>query len=433
VAKVRWLALVSLACIALGTMLGVVRAATDDRRPEVMVVPIHGTIDHGMAHLVARSMRDAATDHAKAIVLDVDSFGGLVDAATEIRDSVLRSDIPVYAFVSGRAWSAGALITLAAERITMTPGASIGAAEPIPKSVKTVSALRGEFAATAAQRHRDTRLATAMVDATAPAYKAPNAILTLTAQQALQAKFIDAIALTQREALEKWQLSGARLVSAQYSFAEEVARFATNPAVSGMLLSIGFVGLLIEMQTLHGVAGIIGASALALFFGTHVYAGFSNGLVIGLAVLGLIGILLELHVLPGHGFPGLLGVIALVASVILAFGIPFFSDALQAIAIAIVLSVVAFVLVARWVPRNAFMERLTLVSSQGRDYVASEDHRELLGRSGIAASYLRPAGVAAIDGQRVDVLTEGEFVTAGTAVVVTRVEGARIFVKPEVG
>ena len=435
--NVRWRALLPLACIGLGLMLAGARGIATyaaDASDEVVVVPIHGTIDQGMAHLVERSVRDAADERARAVIFDVDTFGGLVDAATQIRDSAVHSRIPVYAYVSGRAWSAGALITLSAERIIMAPGASIGAAEPIPKTVKTVSALRGEFSATATQRHRDPHLAAAMVDATvpAPSYKAPNGILTLTADQALRAHFIDAIADNQAAALERWHLAGARLVDAQYTFAEQVARFATDPTVSGMLLSIGFLGLLIEMQTLHGVAGLIGASALALFFGTHVYAGFSNGLVIGLAIVGLLGILLELHVLPGHGVAGVLGTIALVASVILAFGIPFVFVAMQSLAIAIVITVAAFVLTVRLVPQNAFMHRLALGAVQGRDYVASENHTALLGRSGLAASYLRPAGVAAIDGKRVDVLTEGEFVPAGTAIVVTRVEGARIFVKPEV-
>jgi len=429
---VRWRALVSLACVAFGAVLAIASAAAPAPPAEVMVVPIHGTIDTGMAHLVGRAVQDAATDRARAIVFDVDTFGGLVDAATQIRDAALRSDVPVYAYVSGRAWSAGALITLSAERIAMAPGASIGAAEPIPKTVKTVSALRGEFAATASQRHRDPRLAEAMVDATVslPAFKAPGAILTLTATQAVQTHFADAIENNARAAFAYWHLSDARIVDAQYTFAEQVARFATDPAVSGLLLSIGFLGLLVEMQTLHGIAGLIGVSALALFFGTHVYAGFSNGLVIGLAVLGLVGILFELHVVPGHGVAGLLGTVALVASIFLAFGLPFVFVAVQSLAIAIVLSVAAFVLFVRLVPRNAFMHRLTLAAAQGSDYVASEDHRPLLGRSGIAATYLRPAGVAAIDGLRVDVLTEGDFVPAGTAIVVTRVEGARIFVKP---
>jgi membrane-bound serine protease (ClpP class) len=95
-----------------------------------------------------------------------------------------------------------------------------------------------------------------------------------------------------------------------------------------------------------------------------------------------------------------------------------------------VLSILCFGIVARIHPENAFMRRLVFVGAQGPDYVASLDHHTLVGRDGIASSYLRPAGVATIDGQRVDVLTEGDFVPAGSAVTVTRVEGARIFVRP---
>jgi membrane-bound serine protease (ClpP class) len=429
---VRWRPLVPLACIVLGAVLSVAPAAAK-LFGGVLVVPIHGTIDEGMAHMAQRAVANASADGVKAVLLDVDTFGGLVSAATEIRDTVLRSDVPVYAYVSGRAWSAGALITLSAERIAMAPGASIGAAEPIPKSVKTVSALRGEFAATATERHRNPQLAAAMVDATvnAPGYKAPGAILTLTGRDAVAAHVADAVAPTADAALARWGLERAPRATAGYTFGEQVARFATDPAVSGILLSLGFVGLLVEMQTLHGIAGLIGLGSFALFFGTHVYAGFSDSLVIGLAVLGLMGILLELHVLPGHGVAGVLGVVALIAAVVLAFGLPFLFVAVQALAIAIVLSAVLFVVTSRVFPRNAFVQRLALSAVQGRDYVASADHRGLLGHRGVASSYLRPAGVATIDARRIDVLTEGEFVPAGTAVVVTRVEGARVFVKAE--
>jgi membrane-bound serine protease (ClpP class) len=211
---------------------------------------------------------------------------------------------------------------------------------------------------------------------------------------------------------------------------EQVARFATNPEVSGLLLTIGFLGLLIEMQTLHGVAGIVGISALALFFGTHVYAGFSNGLVVALGIAGVLGILFELHVLPGTGIAGSLGGVALAAAIVLSFGVAFVFVAVQAVAIAIVLTAVSFVLAARLHPENAFLRRVAFAGVQGADYVAGGDHTALLGCTGIASSYLRPAGVATIGGERVDVLTEGEFLTAGTAIRVTRVEGARIFVCP---
>lgn len=149
-----------------------------------------------------------------------------------------------------------------------------------------------------------------------------------------------------------------------------------------------------------------------------------------LAVLGVIGILWELHVVPGHGLPGILGVTALMVAVLWAFGLPFIFVGIETIATAIVLTVIAFTLTVRAVPQNAWAHRLALAAAQGPDYVASADYRGLRGRTGTAVSFLRPAGIAAIDGRRVDVLTEGEFIAQGTPVRVVRVEGARVFVEP---
>jgi len=423
--------LVSLVCLLAGAFLAWAPAFAD-APGGIVVIPIRGTIDEGMAHLAERAVAEAKASGARAIVLDVNTFGGLVSAATEIRDALLGSSVPVDAYVT-RAWSAGALITLSASRIAMASGSSIGAAQPIPKTDKTVSALRSEFQSTAKSFHRNEKLAEAMVDSTVdtPAYKEHGTILTLTAENARQAGFSEATVPSFDAALARFGLSRAPRTSASYTFAEQVARFATNPEVSGILLAIGFLGLLIELQTLHLVAGAIGAASLALFFGTHVYAGFSNGLVVALALIGILLILFELHVLPGHGIAGSLGALTLVAAVFLAFGLPFFVGALQSLAIAIVLSVACFMLVQRVIPENAFVKRLMFAGTQGPDYVASEDHRALLGRTGIAASFLRPAGVATFGDLRADVLTEGDFVPAGTPVRVTRVEGARIFVRPE--
>jgi membrane-bound serine protease (ClpP class) len=420
----------SLASAALGAALLLVPALAA-APGAVVVIPVHGKVDEGMAHFVDRAVSDAEAQHAAAIVLDVDTFGGLATAGSEIRDRLLDSSVPVDAYVSGRAWSVGALVTLAATRVAMAPAASIGAAEPVPNTPQTVSAQRAEFVATALARHRDTTMAAAMVDASVsePAYGTPGAVLTLPAGQAMRAGIADSLDGSRREALADWHLDPARVVTPGYTLAEQVVRFVTDPSVSGILLAIGFLGLLIEMQTLHLVAGVIGTGAFALFFGSHVYAGFSDSLVIGLAIAGLLGILLELHVLPGHGVAGVLGVLALVGAVVLAFGLPFAFVAAQSLAIAIVLTVVALWFGARLFPRNAFMARLAFAGVQGADYVTAPDRRELIGQTGIAASYLRPSGVAAIGGERVDVLTEGEFVAAGSPVTVTRVEGARIFVR----
>ena len=201
-----------------------------------------------------------------------------------------------------------------------------------------------------------------------------------------------------------------------------------------MLLSIGLLGLLIEMQTLHGIAGAIGATAFALFFGTHVYAGFPNSLVDRLGdrrpardPLG------AARPAGARGRRDPRAGRARRSAIVLAFGLPFVFVAAQSLAIAIVLTVVGFWFAARLFPQNAFMHRLAFSGgARPRLRRRAPIGSALLGHAGIATSYLRPAGVAAIDGQRVDVLTEGEFVAAGTPIVVTRVEGARIFVRPGV-
>ena len=397
----------------------------------VVVIPIHGVVDDGMDHLVQRSIEAAQRDGASAIVLDVNSPGGVLEAAFDIRDAILNARVPTYAYVSERAYSSAALITLAAQHIYMAPGASIGEAEPAPVSSKLISAVKAEFKSTAERNHRNPLIVAAMVDKSIdlPQYKRPGQNLTLDTQDALKTKIADGEYDTFAAMLAANNLNGPQ-ESLQYTFAEQVARFATNPAVSGLLLTLGFLGLLIEMQTLHGIAGVIGVASLALFFGSHIYAGFSNGFVVILAIVGVIGILYELHIVPGHGAPGILGGIALIAAILLAFGIPFFFIAMQTLSSAIVLTVIFFYLATRAFPQNAWIAKLTFAGVQGAEYVTSRDFTDLHGHTGVAASYLRPAGVASINGRRIDVLTQGEFIPAGTPIRVTRVEGARVFVEP---
>jgi membrane-bound serine protease (ClpP class) len=418
--------------LALLGAAGTVRGAVANAAPgDAIVIPISGTVDEGMAHLVERAVAEANATHARGLILDVNTPGGLVSAAFEIRDALLGAQVPTLAYVSERAYSAGALISLSAKTIVMAPGSSIGAAEPIPNDPKHVSALRAEFASTAARNHRDPNLAAAMVDKSvdAPSYKKHGAILSFTAAEALAAHFSDATEPTLDDALRATNLAGP-VRHLDYSFGETLARFATSPEVSGILLSVGVLGLLIELQTMHGIGGLVGATSLALFFGAHVYAGFSNWFVILLALAGVAGILIELHVLPGTGVPGVLGAVALATAVVLAFGTAYSYVAAQSISIAIVATVFWFFILVRVFPQNAFARRLGFRGHQGPEYVTSDDHRALLGRSGQATSFLRPAGVANVDGKRIDVLTEGDFVPAGSLVRVSRVEGARIFVRP---
>lgn len=419
------------ASLLLYGMCGVAAAALAQGARPVVIVPIHGTVDQGMAHLVARSVEKANEENAAAVVLDVNSLGGIVDAALQIKDALLSAHEPVIAFVSGRAYSSAALISLSSSRIIMAPGASIGSAEPHPDTRETVSALKAEFESTAQRNHRNPKLAAAMVDRTVdvPEYKPTGAFLTLNTQDAVRSHIADGVQPSLDAALSSQGLGSAPRQQVGYTWAEEIARFATDPVVSGILLTLGMLGLLVEMQTMHGIAGVIGVAAFALFFGAHMYAGFSNGLVAGLALLGIIGILWELHVVPGHGLPGIIGAVLLFCAVLFSFGTQFFIIAVETIATSVVLTAIGFSLLVRAIPQNAWANRLALAAVQGPDYVTSTDFSALRGRSGVAASYLRPAGIAQIDGRRVDVLTQGEFIAQGTPIRVARVEGSRIFVE----
>ncbi len=392
-----------LAFILWGTIAPVFSVSSTSSAP-VVIVPIEGTVDEGMAHLVKRSVDRANAIHAAAIVLDVNSPGGLVASVFEIEDALRSAQVPVIAYVSERAYSAASLITLSAQRIIVAPGASIGAAEPIPNTPKEVSALTAEFESTAERNHHNPTIAAGMVDRNVviPGLKARGTILTLDTAQALRYHIAIAIEPTLNAALADVKLQNNPRETEQYTLGERIARFATDPTVSGILLSIGTLGIIVELWTLHGVAGAIGIAALALFFGAHYYAGFSNIWVIVLALGGLLLIVWELHVVPGHGLPGMLGVIALVLAVVFAFGFPYFFVGMETFGFSILATLVLFLVIMRFLPENAWMRRLALAHVQGPDYVSSRSFSDLQGQTGIAASYLRPSGIGLFGDRRVD-------------------------------
>ena len=130
----------------------------------VISISIKGEINGGQAALVHKAMTDAGSKQAQAVLIEIDTFGGLVDSAVSIRDMIINSPVPTICYIKNRAWSAGALIAVSHKHIAIAPGGSIGAAEPIPTTEKTVAALKAEFAATANRTGRNPQVAEAMVD-----------------------------------------------------------------------------------------------------------------------------------------------------------------------------------------------------------------------------------------------------------------------------
>jgi membrane-bound serine protease (ClpP class) len=412
-----------------GAAVAYAAAASPGR--EVVVVPLSGPIDSGTAQLIRRAVQTADARHAAAIVLDVGNAGGSFAPALAVRRALAEARVPVIAFVHGRADAGAALVTLDADKIVVAPQASIGAAEPVPPTSASVAEIRSEFESAATRTHRSPELAAAMVDPAVdlPEYKTAGTVLALDGEDAVRSNIAQAMAPTLASALELSHLGGDTQVVQGYNWSEAAVRFLSSPVAGAILLAIGLVGLLVEMQTLHGIAGAVGVSGLVLFFGSHALSGDAGPIAIALGVAGVAAILWELHIVPGHAIPGILGVACLLLGALLAFGLPFFVVAVETLATAIVIAAIVYSMLLKRLPENAWARRLALGATQGPEYVTSADLTSLSGKTGSAASFLRPAGIASIDGRRVDVLTAGEFIAAGTPIRVVRVEGARVFVE----
>lgn len=418
-------------------------------RPVVYVIPIEGMIDMGLAPFVQRVLEQARDDSAAAVILNINTFGGRLDAAVVIRDALLASPVPTVAFINRRAISAGALISLAAERIAMTEGATIGAATPVqigqtdsPARVeeKSISYVRKEFRATADTRGRPPLIAEAMVDSDVviPGVVDAGKLLTLTTEEALQHRVADFRATNIDTVLTRMSLSGAELRHVSPNWAERFVRLVTHPIVASLLLSVAMLGIFIEIRTPgFGVAGALGLASLALVLGSHwvvELVGWEELLLVG---GGLILLAAEIFVIPGFGVAGIAGILAVLAGLTMALvgqgaTARAFFGAVGRVSFSLIIAVGAAAVLLRAMPRTTLGRRLLLNTAltAGSGYAsAPATDQNWLGRRGRAASTLRPAGIADIDGERLDVVSDGAMIEAGAAIIVSRVDGNRIVVR----
>jgi membrane-bound serine protease (ClpP class) len=208
--------------------------------------------------------------------------------------------------------------------------------------------------------------------------------------------------------------------------------------MSSLLITIGMLGIILEIRTPgFGVPGAIGIASLALFFWGHwlvQLAGWEELLLFG---SGLVLLVLEVSVIPGFGVAGALGIVALLAGLSLSLigggaTWEFILRAAGRVVFSLLIAIVASLAMLRFLPRLPFGRRLILETGlpTGQGYSsAPEGDKSWLGKSGTAVSPLRPAGIAEIEGERVDVVSDGELIEPGVPIVVTRVDGNRIVVR----
>lgn len=459
--------------------------ASDTAAGGVVVLPVEGIIDLGLAGFVDRSVSAAEAAHASLLVVDIETFGGRVDAAVKIRDRLLGTPVRSVAYVNPRAISAGALIAMACDEIYMAPGGTIGAASPVSidptgeskgLGEKEVSYVRTEFRATAERNGYPPLIAEAMVDkdatvavftladtvrvvtvdeiervatelgltaADAKTYSAAGKLLSMTTQDALAVRLAAGQASTLEELLETLQVAGSRVTRLQTTWSEDLVRILTHPILSGLLLSLGMVGLFIELRAPGwGLPGTLGVIALVLFFGAQHLVGLAqveDVLLIGIGV-GLL--LVEAFVLPGFGVAGVTGIICLLLGMYLALvdaPIPRYSWDFEQLNTAGITfgtgmlgTMVLFGIALRYLPRTTFGRSFMLATELGTDIGYTGVKMEAMpdiGARGTAYTVLRPSGRVRIGDRLVDAQTDGGFIEQGTAVQVIQILGNAVVVE----
>lgn len=407
-------------------------------------IPITGTIENGLAPYVARAIREAAAARVALVYLDIDTPGGRVDAAERIADAIRKTDVDVVAFVNPRAYSAGALIALASDGIYMRPGGVIGAATPVDGGgtkapEKYVSAMRAEFRALAEEQGLDPRVAEAMVDESIeiPGVVPAGKLLTLSTGEAIELGFAKGEVADERALLSTLGLSGAQVVTPSINWAESLVRFLTNPVVAPLLLSLGMLGLVLEIKAgAFGLGGLVSLGALGLFFGSNLLLGLAGWEELIVLAAGVIALAVEVFIIPGFGIAGVLGILLIGSSVVMAMlgNIPTLGDVTTAVAVlgsAVVITLAVFYAWFRHLPSSNRFKGLLLKGGLDREggFVSAPERKELIGQIAVSTTDLRPAGTARVGNERIDVVTEGDFIASGSRVQILRAEGYRLVVR----
>lgn len=412
---------------------------TNAKSAKVYHVPIENVVEKGLLAFLERSFAEAEEAGAEAIILDINTPGGFVDAASKIAKLLDTTELEVIAYINDDALSAGAFLALHSDAIYMSPRGRIGAAQVIDSSGnaaddKADSAWLAamENAANSSGHKRDVKFARAMADPSVdlPKYGAGEGkLLTLTASEALEVGYSEGTVDSFDELLALTDYKNAEVISTNETISESIARFITNPVVVPILLSIAGLGLVVELYSPgFGVPGTMGISALLLFFYGHLVAGFAGYESIILFIVGAALIVTEIFV--SGGIAGVFGSMAIIGSIILAGGNPMYMAISVIIALAIA-SVGMVIIIKFFGKKLHLLNKVVLMDATDTEsgYVSNVNRVELIGRIGKTSTALRPSGAIELDGARIDVVSEGSYIDKGKSVIIVKVEGSRVVVR----
>ena len=422
-------------------------------------IPIHGTIDMGLPHYLQRVIDQAESEKAAAIIFDIDTFGGRVDAATQMKDIILDSKVVTVAFINKRAISAGALISLSCDSIFMTAGASIGAATAVDlkgekASEKIISYMREEMASTAEANNRSRDVASSMVDEelsisfivssqgdtlTTKDVEGFNEgkLITLSTRLAILLGIADKQLNNIDDVLDHMNLKDAKKVEITESWSEMLVRFLTNPTVAPLFMSLGMLGLFFEIKSPgFGVPGILGLACLALFFGSHLLVGLADMLEFIILFSGITLILIEILVIPGFGVAGISGIIlcfyAFFKMLIGVYPSPEdYQAAYMGLSMGILTTIIAAVILFKTLPQTELYKRLIPFTPQKSEegFTISRGYETLIGEKGKTTTDLRPSGKVKIKGKTYQAFSHGDYIDKDEEILVDSIDENQLLVK----
>ena len=432
-------------------------------KPLVYKIDIKKEIDRTTQIYLNKGLAEAQSLDADAVLIHLNTYGGLVDAADSIRTAILYSPIPVYVFIDNNAASAGALISIACKKIYMRKGASIGAATVVNQTGEAMpdkyqSYMRAMMRATAEAHGQDTiingqdtiyqwirdpKIAEAMVD---ERIFIPNLIdsgktLTFTTDEAVKWGFCEGIAESAEEVITKYlQYENYELRSFTPSWLDNLKGFLMSPVLQALLIMIIIGGIYFELQT-PGIGFPSAAALLAalLYFAPLYIEGLAANWEILVFLIGLILIAVEIFVLPGFGIAGISGTILVITGLTLAllnnvnFDFEMVGDfeigrALIIVLIGITVGFCGMLWMSNRIGAKGLFRKVALTADL-ETAVSSPVLSELIGKEGTTATVLRPSGKVIIDSVYYDGISESGFIEKGVNVKVVRFENAQVYVE----
>lgn len=417
----------------------------------VYIFEIKEEIAEPVWHNLKIALKNARSKKAQAIIINMNTYGGGVEMADSIRTAILRCEVPVYMLINNNAASAGALISIACDKIFMTPGSTIGAATVVtqdgaPAIDKYQSYFRSKMRATAEVSGRDPDIAEAMVDQDIfiEGITEKGKLLTFTVTEAIKHNYCEGEVIDVAGVLDKINLQNSTTVTYSPGTVDVLIGLLINPAVSGILIMLMLGGIYFELQS-PGIGFPIAASAIAglLFFAPLYLQGIAENWEIIIFFLGVLLVAAEVFVIPGTGITGVLGVafiftgltLSMIENVQFDFSMVSFNGILTSFSVVIMAGLVMAILTIIMLPKMLNTGRLNaLVLNKSQNisdgYIGVDSKlNTFIGMTAMAGTDLRPSGKIVISNNTLDASSMGGYIEKGSSVVVTSTDGSQLIVK----